>query len=69
MDLYKSQNMRIEKNYQKKLTSCGGTSNETVLRSTFVYVSIHGIMKNIPGPLSPPETRRPNLKMTALSYS
>ena len=26
-------------------------------------------MKNIPGPLAPPDRRRPNLKITALSYS
>ena len=31
------------------LTSCGGTSNETVLRSTFWYASIQGITKKIPG--------------------
>ena len=30
------------------LTSCGGTSNETVLRSTLVYESVQGIMKNKP---------------------
>ena len=32
----------------KGVTSCGGTSNETVLRSTLVYVSVHGMMKNRP---------------------
>ena len=31
------------------VTSCGGTSNETVLRSTFWYASIQGITKKIPG--------------------
>ena len=31
-------------------TSCGGTSNETVLRSTHLYASIQGITKKIPGP-------------------
>ena len=31
-----------------ELTSCGGTSNETTLRSTALYVSIHGTMKNNP---------------------
>ena len=30
------------------LTSCGGTSNDTVLRSTCMYVSIQGSMKNRP---------------------
>lgn len=33
---------------QQRHTSCGGTSKETVLRSTFEYSSIHGITKNIP---------------------
>ena len=30
---------------------------------------MHGRMKNRPGPLAPPDLRRPSLKMTALSYS
>jgi len=30
------------------LTSCGGTSKDTVLRSTFVYESVHGMMKKSP---------------------
>ena len=30
------------------ITSCGGTSNETVLKSTFLYASIHGITKKMP---------------------
>lgn len=34
--------------YFQILTSCGGTSNETVRKSTFVYPSIHGSTKNIP---------------------
>ena len=50
-------------------TSCGGTSNETVLRSTFLYESTHGMTKNKPGPLAPPDLKRPNRKTTALSYS
>ena len=29
-------------------TSCGGTSNVIVLRSTFWYASMHGRMKNMP---------------------
>ena len=52
-----------------EFTSCGGTSNETVRRSTFRYVSIHGMMKNIPGPLAPPFRRRPSRKITERSYS
>ena len=51
------------------VTSCGGTSNETVLRSTFLYESTHGMTKNNPGPLAPPDLKRPNRKTTALSYS
>ena len=51
------------------LTSCGGTSNETVLRSTFLYESTHGMTKNKPGPFAPPDLRRPNRNTTALSYS
>ena len=52
-----------------QITSCGGTSNETVLRSTFRYVSMHGIMKKIPGPFAPPFRRRPRRKITDRSYS
>lgn len=51
------------------LTSWGGTSKDTVRRSTLEYVSMQGMMKKIPGPRAPPVTRRPSLKMTALSYS
>ena len=47
----------------------GGTSKETVLRSTLQYVSIQGMMKKIPGPFDPPFASLPSLKMTALSYS
>ena len=36
------------------LTSCGGTSKDTVLRSTFLYESMQGITKKIPGPFAPP---------------
>ena len=38
------------KKRRNKITSCGGTSNETVLRSTHLYASMHGITKKIPGP-------------------
>jgi len=34
------------------LTSWGGTSNDTVLRSTFVYVSMHGSTKKIPATIN-----------------
>ena len=50
-------------------TSCGGTSKETVRRSTLRYVSIQGTMKKIPGPRAPPLSKRPKRKMTARSYS
>lgn len=50
-------------------TSWGGTSKETVRRSTLQYVSTQGKMKNIPGPLAPPVLRRPKRNITALSYS
>ena len=43
------------------LTSCGGTSKLTVLRSTFLKLSIQGRMKNRPGPFAPPARRRPSL--------
>lgn len=32
----------------KNSTSCGGMSNEIVLRSTFTKESVHGKMKKIP---------------------
>ena len=32
-------------------------------------MSTHGMMKNTPGPLAPPDRSLPSLKMTALSYS
>lgn len=51
------------------LTSCGGTSNDTVRRSTLQQVSMHGSTKKIPGPLGPPFLNLPNLNITALSYS
>ena len=34
----------------KVITSCGGTSKLTVLRSTQRKLSTHGMTKNIPGP-------------------
>jgi hypothetical protein len=37
------------------------------LRSTTLNISIMGILRNIPGPFVP--ISRPNLKITALSYS
>jgi hypothetical protein len=40
-----------------KLTSCGGTLNVAVRKSTLIIVSIHGKIKNKPGPLAPPEKK------------
>src|SRR5829696_2763396 len=50
------------------MTSWGGTSIVTVLRSTLTILFTHGINKNSPGPLAPPWTR-PRRKMTPRSYS
>src|SRR4030042_3771913 len=49
------------------MTSCGGTSMVTVLRSTLIILSTNGIIRNIPGPLVP--FNLPNLNITPLSYS
>jgi hypothetical protein len=40
-----------------KLTSCGGTLNVAVRKSTLIIVSIHGKIKNKPGPFAPPEKK------------
>src|SRR5215203_313910 len=50
------------------MTSWGGTSIVTVLRSTLTILFTNGINKNSPGPLAPPWTR-PRRKMTPRSYS
>ena len=34
-----------------------------------LYVSMHGTIKKSPGPLAPPDFRRPRRNITALSYS
>ena len=49
--------------------SCGGTSKVTVLKSTFMKLSMQGRTKNKPGPLAPPDLTKPRRMMTALSYS
>lgn len=36
-------------------TSCGGTLNVAVRKSTLIIVSIHGKIQNKPGPLAPPK--------------
>ncbi|RNA15503.1 hypothetical protein BpHYR1_026273 [Brachionus plicatilis] len=38
-------------------------------KSTFVYESMHGTIKNIPGPRAPPGKILPSRNITALSYS
>src|SRR5215204_7344143 len=50
------------------MTSCGGTSMVTVLRSILTILSTNGSSRNSPGPLGPPCTR-PRRKMTPRSYS
>ena len=50
------------------MTSCGGTFNVTVRRSTFVTWSITGYRKNNPGPFGVAR-RRPRRKITPRSYS
>uniref|UniRef100_A0A1I8IS99 Runt domain-containing protein n=1 Tax=Macrostomum lignano TaxID=282301 RepID=A0A1I8IS99_9PLAT len=50
-------------------TSCGGTSNVTVRRSTMRTLSQQGMMKNRPGPLPCWPSTRPRRSTTARSYS
>src|ERR687897_383256 len=50
------------------MTSWGGTSIVTILRSTFTILSRNGSRMKSPGPLGPPWTR-PRRKMTPRSYS
>src|SRR5215208_4663194 len=50
------------------MTSCGGTSMVTVLRSILTILSISGRRMKSPGPLGPPWTR-PRRKITPRSYS
>jgi hypothetical protein len=47
-----------EKYRIKKLTSCGGTLNVAVRKSTLIIVSTHGKIKNKPGPLAPPKKKK-----------
>src|SRR4030066_269281 len=49
------------------ITSCGGTSMVTVLKSTLTILSTKGIIKIIPGPLV--AFNLPNRNITPLSYS
>ncbi len=50
------------------LTSWGGTSKETVRRSTFLYESMQGIMKKRPGPFAPPGRNLPNLSSSQVYH-
>jgi hypothetical protein len=47
----------------KKLTSCGGTLNVAVRKSTLMIVSTHGKIKNKPGPAAPPEKQKETLEV------
>jgi hypothetical protein len=51
----KKYNRKFIENMTKKHTSCGGTSNVTVRKSTLKMLSTHGKMKNKPGPFAPPK--------------
>src|SRR5207248_1105510 len=51
----------------REMTSCGGTSNTRVLRSTRTICWIGGTTKIKPGPFTPP--KRPRKKTTPRSYS
>ena len=66
---YVVKSRRAARLFVAKLTSWGGTSKDTVRRSTLRYVSMQGMMKKIPGPLAPPFLSRPSRNMTDLSYS
>src|SRR4028119_102215 len=50
------------------MTSCGGTSMVTVLKSILTILSTNGRRMNSPGPFGPPCTR-PRRKITPRSYS
>src|SRR3954465_5529099 len=51
----------------REITSCGGTSNTRVLKSTRTICWIGGTTKISPGPFTPP--KRPGKKNTPRSYS
>lgn len=46
----------IEK--KKNLTSCGGTLNVAVRKSTLIIVSTQGKIQNKPGPFAPPTRKK-----------
>jgi hypothetical protein len=48
----------IEKKKSKNLTSCGGTLNVAVRKSTLMLVSTQGKTQNKPGPFAPPSTTK-----------
>jgi hypothetical protein len=51
----KSKKIKLEINEKNYSTSCGGTLNVVVLKSTLTILSTHGRIKNKPGPFAPPE--------------
>lgn len=50
-------------------TSCGGTSNVIVLKSTVTKLSMHGRIKNKPGPLAPPVKILPKRNITYFEWN
>lgn len=44
----RSRTIKLEKLSISRITSCGGTSNETVRRSILEYASMHGNRKKVP---------------------
>lgn len=51
------------------MKDAGGVERERESGQGKACSPMQGMMKNIPGPLDPPRTNRPSLKMTARSYS
>jgi hypothetical protein len=54
----------IEKKKSKNLTSCGGTLNVAVRKSTLMLVSTQGKTQNKPGPFAPPSTTKEKSLLT-----
>jgi hypothetical protein len=55
---YNRKFIKKKKSLIKKLTSCGGTLNVAVRKSTLIIVSTHGKIKNKPGPFAPPKKKK-----------
>jgi hypothetical protein len=52
---YNRKSIENENSYLNARTSCGGTLNVAVRKSTLMIVSTQGRIKNKPGPLAPPK--------------